>query len=341
VSFASPNFPFNGVVVVADVLADPSAVPSHLRRDLEKTDHATLHELCAAMQRLGLKVYHYEHPKLLAANAKQHIGDIVLSIFGGSVSRSRMALVPAVCEATGLSFIGPDAYGRIISQDKEVSKALAAEAGLRVAPHRIVRIREDLLKLADFGTPYVAKPLWEGSSIGIGADSLITDPRRGSEVVGNMLTDFQQPIMVEAFVAGREVSYCFIEPVGHAPMRAFGEIVWEGKTDHFDHNLYDARHKEMADGRKTVRVISKELLPADEAAIEALLQLLGPIGYGRVDGKLLNGEFRFLEVTPDAWLGASGTFVTSFREQGLSFDEVIAHLLLSGRVVPQDQSTNG
>jgi D-alanine-D-alanine ligase len=341
VLFASPNFPFTGVVVVADVLADPAAVPSHLRRDLEKTDRATLDELCTAIRRLGLKVCHYEHPKLLAVNTKQHIGDIVLSIFGGSISRSRMALVPAVCEAIGLSFVGPDAYGRIVCQDKEVSKALAVEAGLRVAPHRIIRIKEDLLKLADFGTPYVAKPLWEGSSIGIGTDSLITDRRRGEDVVGNLLTAFQQPIMVEAFIPGREVSYCFIDPVGYAPIRALGEIVWEGKADHFDHNLYDARHKEMADGRKTVQVISKELLPGDEAAMEALLQFLGPIGYGRVDGKLLNGEFRFLEVTPDAWLGASGTFVTSFREQGLSFDDVIANLLLSGHVVPRDQSTNG
>jgi D-alanine-D-alanine ligase len=341
VLFAPPNFPFEGVIVVADVIASSAEVPTHLRRDLEQTDQSTLRELSDAIRRLGLNAYHYEHPRLLAANAERHLNDIVLSIFGGSISRSRMALVPAVCEAVGLPFVGPDAYGRIICQDKEVSKALAQEVGLRVASHRIIRSKEDLRKLADFGLPYVAKPLWEGSSIGVGPDSLVTDRRRGVEIVEALLMTFEQPIMVETFIPGREVSYCFIEPAGRARITALAEIVWEGDAGHFDHHLYDARHKELADGRKTVQVISRELRRSDATAMDTLLQTLGPIGYGRIDGKLINGEFVFLEVTPDAWLGATGTFVNSFSEQGLSFDGVIAHLLLSGRSIPRDQSANG
>ncbi len=336
-----PRFPFRGVVIVADLTSDHIGTASHLRRDLEQTDRATLNELSGAIERLGLKVYHYVSPKSLAANAARHLTDIVLSIFGGAVSRSRMALVPAVCESMGLSFIGPDAYGRIVCQDKEISKALAVEAGLRVPSHRIVRARDDLPKMSDLNLPYVIKPLWEGSSIGIGSDSLITDARKGLKAVETLLVDFQQPVMVERFIAGREVSYCFINPVGHPPIRAVAEIVWQGEPDHFDHHLYDAVHKEAAIGEKRVKIISHELRMADAQAIERLLQVLSPTGYGRVDGKLLNGQFVFLEVTPDAWLGSTGTFVSSFADQGLSFDEVIRWLLLSGRLAPRDQSTNG
>jgi D-alanine-D-alanine ligase len=324
------EFPFEGVVIVADILNSGPTNGDHLNRSLEQTDRATLNDLAAAIERLGLKVYHYEHPQILAANANRHARDIVLSIFGGAISRNRMALVPAVCESMGLAFVGPDAYGRVICQDKEVSKALALEAGLRVPQHRIVRTEQDLPRLRDFELPFVAKPLWEGSSIGVGPDSLVTETRKGIAVVRELLAAFDQPVMVESFVPGREVSYCFIDPQNGPPWRVLGEVLWQGERDYFDHHLYDASHKAMSEGRKAVHVISNELRDDDARALERLLQIVGPTGYGRIDGKLSDGEFVFLEITPDAWLGATGTLLTSFMKQGRTFDQVIAHILLSG-----------
>jgi D-alanine-D-alanine ligase len=331
------EFPFKGVIIVADILDSGPTNGDHLNRSLEQTDRATLNDLAAAIERLGLNFYHYDHPQTLAANAGRHAQDIVLSIFGGAISRSRMALVPAVCESMGLAFVGPDAYGRIICQDKEVSKALALEAGLRIPRHRIVRKKQDLPRLRDFEVPFVAKPLWEGSSIGVGPDSLVTETRRGIAVVTELLAAFDQPIMIESFVPGREVSYCFIDPQNAPPWRVLGEVVWEGQRDYFDGHLYDASHKAIAEGRKAVQVISNELRDDDARALERLLQIVGPTGYGRIDGKLSGGEFVFLEITPDAWLGATGTLLTSFMMQGRTFDQVIAHILLSGGSIPRGQ----
>jgi D-alanine-D-alanine ligase len=277
---------------------------------------------------------HYDNPKVLADHAAEHSDDVVLSIFGGSASRSRMALVPAICETFGLAYVGPDAYGRIICQDKEVSKTLAATAGLTTAPHRLVRSPADIDKISDFPLPYVAKPLWEGSSIGIGADNLITSRQRGASVLRDLLQHFRQPIMAESFVPGREVSWCFINGEEQRPLRAMAEVIWNGDPRYFDTHLYDAPHKLMAEGRKTVRTITEELRPADAEAMERLLTLVGPIGYGRVDGKLKDGVFVFIEITPDAWLGSSGSLASSFGGYGLIYAEVIAQVLLSARKGP-------
>src|SRR4051812_11153515 len=117
-------FDFSGLVLVADLWNEDSKRDcEHAEwRDLDQTDRATLDDVVAAAQSLGLGVHHYESPAELAEHAEQHRLDVVLSIYGGSSSRSRMAITPAVCEAFGLRFIGPDAYGRIIAQDKEISK---------------------------------------------------------------------------------------------------------------------------------------------------------------------------------------------------------------------------
>lgn len=323
--------------MVADLLSDGGDLPLPLRRDLEKTDSRTFAELRTAICGLGLPFCHYENPGRLARNASQHDRDVVLSVYGGAGSRSRMALVPAVCEACGLSYVGPDAYGRIICQDKEVSKALALEAGLRTPSHRIVRSERDLDRIADFPLPCVAKPLWEGSSIGIGPDNLISARQQGEHVLRTLLAHLRQPIILEAFAPGREVSWCFIDSPT-TDLRSFAELVWNHEEDYFDRHLYDAVHKSKADevpGIKSVRVLPDALSTDDALALERLLDLVGPLGYGRIDGKLHNGTFVFLEITPDAWLGPTGTFASSFTQRGLSFQDVIAHVLLSAWRDPQ------
>jgi D-alanine-D-alanine ligase len=332
-----PRFPFQRVVIVADLLPERSDVPLHFRRDLEQTEVRTLQDVVDAIERLGLSVCHYEHPRLLAKRALSHSQDVVLSIFGGSVSRSRMALVPAICETFGLSYIGPDAYGRVICQDKEVSKGMASTAGLRTPRHRIVRDAADIASIEDFPLPYVVKPLWEGSSIGIGPKSLVGSRRQGEDVMRQLLMHIDQPVLIEAFVPGREVSWCFIDTPSQYRLRSFAEVIWDGEPDHFDRNLYDARHKLEAENKRTVRVIGDELSGINSVAMERLLSLVGPMGYGRIDGKLFEGEFVFLELTPDAWLGPSGTFAQSFTNIGLTFEEVIAQILLSARPVPPNR----
>lgn len=329
--------PFQGVVIIADLLQSGSPVPIDRRRDLERTDARTLEQLTEAITRLGLRVHHYEHPKDLAERAEDHVKDVVLSVFGGTVSRNRMALVPAICETFGLAYVGPDVYGRIICQDKEVSKAIAGQAGLRIPSHRIVREESDISRVRDFPLPYVVKPLWEGSSIGIGPNSLVNTRREGEALVRELLKDLEQPLMVEAFVPGREVSWCFIEGPKAKQLRSLAEVLWGNDPSHFDRNLYDAQHKLSAENNKIVRNISSELRTNDAEAMERLLKLLGPLGYGRVDGKLRDGEFVFLEITPDAWLGPTGTFASGFLADGFSFAEVIEQLLLSAKTVHLSQ----
>jgi len=334
------SFPFRGVVIVADMMKDVEGVLVHKRRDLEQNDEETLGSLRVAIEQLGLDVYHYDGPEALARRADYHAKDVVLSIYGGSISRSRMALVPAVCEAFGLLYVGPDAFGRIMCQDKEISKAVAEKCGLKVAQQRIVRNEEDISSVSDFTLPYVVKPMWEGSSIGIGEENLITARHRGESTIRDMLKTFAQPIMVEAFVAGREVSWCFIEGTPANQLRSLAEIVWGNETDHFDHHLYDAAHK-LSHEMSFVKNITAELEPRDAISLEQIVQIVGPLGYGRIDGKFRDGHFVFLEITPDAWLGTSGTFVSGFRDAGFSFEEVIARVLLSTRRAPLGQSTNG
>jgi D-alanine-D-alanine ligase len=205
-----------------------------------------------------------------------------------------MALVPAVCETFGLRFVGPDTYGRIVAQDKDISKSLAALAGLQVVPHRIVRSPEDLRWIDGFPVPYVVKPLFEGSSIGIEQCNLINAATEGPPVVRDLLDRYAQPIMVEQFIPGREVNWCFVECCD-GPCAVFTELVHTVDPSFFENHLYDASLKLDLSAPVTITTIDNDLHPDDARMLKGLLRLVGHVGYGRIDGKLRNGRFVFLE----------------------------------------------
>jgi D-alanine-D-alanine ligase len=259
-------------------------------KDLEMTDETTMRALLQAPSELGLKVYHYRDPKSLAVNAKEHARDIVLSIYGGKGSRNRMALVPAMCEVHGLAYVGPDVYGRVICQDKEVSRNLARECGLDTPRRRIIRAPEDMKVIERFPTPYVLKPAMEGSSIGIGPHSLVRNGEDRLAVARGLFDELGPPIMVEAFVAGREVSYNCIE-ASPENVWAYSEIYVEGRDDYFDSHLFDANEKLNRRLPRRVRTIDGELNEKDRERLNRLLAMVGRFGYCRVDGKHRDGQY--------------------------------------------------
>jgi D-alanine-D-alanine ligase len=324
-----PRFTFRDVVLVADVFEVAAPEPLiHERKDLEMTDAETLLGLRAAIGELGLKVHHYDGPNALARNATRHTDDIVLSIYGGQASRNRMALVPAVCETFGLRFIGPDVYGRIIAQDKEISKRLALECGLKTPAWRVVRDERYLSRAFGLKFPTVVKPLIEGSSIGISQRNRASTQDDALQLTRQLLSHFRQPVLVEEFIAGREVSYCSVQGARDTAW-AFSEVVIEGDPTFFQTRLFDAHEKLFRTPGRTVRNIDDELATADRERLEQLLTMLGTYGYCRVDGRLANDGFYFLELTPDAWLGQRGQFAMGFTAKSWTYTEVIAAVLAS------------
>ena len=134
--------------------------------------------------------------------------------------------------------------------------------------------------------------------------------------------------MIEEFIAGREVAYSKIQRAGDEAW-AFSEIIVDGFPSFFEHRLFDAQEKQFRTAGRTVRNIDSELSRADRDTIEAFLTNLGSFGYCRVDGRLADGKFFFLELTPDAWIGPRGQFAMSFTEKGWTYETIIAAVLSS------------
>lgn len=329
------------VLLVADIYdVDEENAPLVQRRDLEKSSPYTVSGILQAICELGLAAIHINSMESLVERAQQRCpGDLVLSIYGGERSRNRMALVPAICESLGLRFIGPDVYGRIICQDKEISKQLALQCGVLTPRHYIVRNKADLARIRPGHYPMVVKPNLEGSSIGISERCLVSDLEQMNEVASSILDEFEQPVLIEEFVGGREICFNWIDSEAGAYSR-LAEIKITGAPSYFEEHLFTAEIKAPWSDIEVIP-LEGQLVEDDKLALSRLMQAIGSIGYCRIDGKLLGGRFHFLEFTPDAWLDPSGAFALSFMKTGWSYQEVIGKVLASERANHQHQLSSG
>lgn len=329
------------VIIVADMASEENEDrQSKWRHDLEKSSVGTVTAITQAIESLGVSALHLSSLDALAERASLRLsGDVVLSIFGGERSRNRMALVPAICESFDTRFIGPDVYGRIVCQDKEISKMIASQCGIITPWHRIIRAGTDLDRLGSIPFPVVVKPNMEGSSIGISERCRAEDPVQVLEITRELLREFRQPVLVEQFVGGREVSVNVIETIDGTEMR-FAEIKVPGSPHYFEDHLFGVEIKAPWMGLE-VALLDEEIAKKDIKAIARLMEAVGHVGYCRIDGKLLDGRFHFLELTPDAWLDPEGVFAQSFTHRGWSYSQVLRHILASEYVSHRRPESNG
>jgi D-alanine-D-alanine ligase len=333
--------PWRRVVFVADISrSDDDVADAAMRFDLEKSDPDLIAEVLDAITALGLEAVHVENPRALIDSAGPPGEVVVFSTFGGERSRNRLLLVPAVAEVLGINYVGMDAVGHALAANKHEAKRLASECGVLTPRSRIIRRPADLALCDEFPPPYVIKPVAEGSSIGIGPRNLIRDAAAGRRLAAELLNHFAQPILIEAFVPGREVSLICIESEG-GWHEALVEMKVAGHPDYFDSHLFDAEEKQERRLSRSVQLVSEPLHSADHVAVHRFLEAVGHFGYGRVDGKLHDGRFHFLELTPDAWLGRRGQVAEGFARLGWSYEQVMAEILRSASLRPRDRVASG
>lgn len=174
-------------------------------RDVAEFDSdETVDAIAGALETLGHRVDRIGHAKNLCRRLVEgQRWDLVFNISEGLRGRSREAQTPAILELYGIPYTFSDPLVSAVTLDKAVTKRLVRDAGLATAPFEVIAALSDCEKIR-FGYPMFAKPVAEGSSKGIDDQSLIRDRQQLEGVVARLLKDYQQPVLVEAFLPGRE-----------------------------------------------------------------------------------------------------------------------------------------
>lgn len=135
--------------------------------------------------------------------------DLVLNRAEGIRGSSRESHIPAMLEMLNIPYVGSDVLTTAICLNKEWTKKLISYHGIKTPNFTILEQNKkfdynSLKNLVDF--PIILKPNIEGSSIGINEDNVVNDEDSLKIKLNTLFNQYNQPILVEKFISGREFS---------------------------------------------------------------------------------------------------------------------------------------
>jgi D-alanine-D-alanine ligase len=199
----------------------------------------------------------------------------------------------------------------------------------------------DIAKI-DLPFPLFAKPIAEGTGKGISPVSKIHDAQQLVSVCQSLLATYQQPVLVENYLPGREFTVG-ITGTGHAA-RVLGtlEIVLQaGAESHAYSYVNKERCEELVEYRLVSSAHDNQVRAAEQTALGAW-RLLQCRDAGRVDLRCnASGQPNFLEVNPLAGLHPEHSDLPILATKvGMSYTELIGCIVKSAapRVEDSKQS---
>lgn len=284
----------------------------------------TIDALEKAIRDNGHTVERIGHVKnLVNALAEGKRWDLVFNITEGLHGIGRESQVPCLLDAYQIpyTFSGPEVMAN--TMDKSVAKLIAHKAGVPTPDFAIIRSLSDIDSVS-MGFPMFAKPIAEGTSKGVSERSYIPDAKTLKDTCAFLLKEFNQSVLVESFLPGREFTVAIRGSGADAQAMGVAEITLK---DGAEKHAYTYNNKVNC-MQNTTLVDDKESREAADVALRAW-RALNCVDAGRVDIRQdAKGRACFIEANPLAGLSPGYSELPLITEAaGIAYNDLIGGII--------------
>lgn len=260
----------------------------------------TIDFLEKTIQKLGHSTCRIGNVKsLIRRLAEGERWDLVFNIAEGMHGFGREAQIPAVLDAYGIPYTFSDPLVLSLTLHKGMAKRVIRDLGIPTPDFALIEKDTDIKNIR-LPFPLFVKPVAEGTSKGISAASKITSQEKLERVCRSLLTTFQQPVLVERFLPGREFTVGIIGTGEDAHILGIVEV---RLNDDAEQDVYSYRNKEYCEDLVEYRLVNDSMAHMAGNIALAAWRGLGCRDAGRVDLRAdENGITHFLEINPLAGL---------------------------------------
>ncbi len=291
----------------------------------------TVAAIAAALENLGHPVVKLGGGKEFITSILQNNVDFVFNISEGLGNhKSREAQVPSILEMLDIPYSGSDPQCLAICLDKPLTKKLVAAAGIRTPKWQLIKNNKQLkeIKYDDLPLPAFVKPAYEGSSKGIRLGSRAETAVQISEIATGLLEYYKQPVMVEEFIAGDEVT---VGMIGNSPPKVLGimRVLPKQRSTYFIYSIEVKREwEQLADYECPARLETVTLKEITNSSLK-IFEALGCRDFARLDFKLSSeGVPYFLEINPLAGLNPKSSDMPIMANKlGWTYQALISAIL--------------
>jgi D-alanine-D-alanine ligase len=265
--------------------------------------------------------------KLVIALAAGERWDVVFNIAEGLHGLAREAQVPALLDAFDIPYVFSDGLVLALTLQKAFTKRIIRDAGLPTADFFELR---SLNQLPEIKLPYplFAKPVAEGTGKGITGKSKISSMEELRNVCTELLEKFNQPVLIETFLPGREFTVGVVGTGDKARTTGIMEVHFV--TDH-DQAIYSLENKENYEQYMRYSVPEQAVAESCYKLALDVWNVLGCRDGGRIDIRMdEKGIPNFIEVNPLAGLHPVHSDLPMLsRMNGTSYQALIEMILES------------
>lgn len=291
----------------------------------------TIDALATALGELGYVVDRIGRAKRLVERlARGDRWDLVFNISEGLRGLCRESQVPSLLDVYEIPYTFSDPLVLAVCLHKELTKMVVSRAGVPTPACLLVGQMEDLQALQlDF--PLFAKPVAEGTGKGVTPASRVRNLDELRSICASLLAEFQQPVLVERYLPGREFTVGITGTGEAAKVLGTLEIVLRPQAEA---GVYSYLNKEKCEELVEYRHASGEedceVRRAEEVALRAW-RALGCRDAGRLDLRSNEqGEPHFIEANPLAGLHPHHSDLPMIATAvGVSYTELIGRVVES------------
>jgi len=319
--------------------SDPNPENPEFKTYFEVDDTTPMEEYDYVAERLnavGLNAYTLniqDSLQKMLDNFEKQKPDVIFNFVEIYKEDSRLEMnIVGLYELLGIPYTGAPALALANCQNKILAKRMLSSNGVRVPSFFIVKKKSRQYR-HKLNYPLLIKPSLEDASVGIENESIVHNSRQLKERIEYVLHYFEQPVLVEEFIEGRELN---VAVMGSNRFRVLpiSEIDFTKMPDHL-HNIvsyqakWDPHHESY---HKTIpkcpAPLSKKIEErAKKIAIKAF-NVMGCRGYARVDMRLSKDKKLYvLEVNPNPDLTEGAGFMRSAEHAGMSYGQALKRII--------------
>jgi D-alanine-D-alanine ligase len=261
-------------------------------------------------------------PATVRGFGANHETDVVfIGLHGG---QGEDGTLQALLDLTGVPYTGSGHLASALAMDKDLSKRLFREAGVRTPEWLMTPASDDEI-IAALSLPVIVKPSKQGSTVGL---TLVKD-RAGLQPAIAEALKYDDEVMIERFIAGRELT---VGILGDEALPV-GEIIPE-------HEIYDYECKYTPG-------MAREEFPAKLSVVETkavqeqarlAFRALKLSGCARIDFRMTaDGTFYCLEANTLPGMTELSLIPQAAAAAGITFPELCERIVqLAKKVRPKD-----
>jgi D-alanine-D-alanine ligase len=253
--------------------------------------------------------------------------DLVFTIAEGMHGYAREAQVPALLEAFTIPVTFSDPMVLSLSLHKGMAKRVVRDQGVATPDFAVVADREGAEKVR-LPFPLFVKPVAEGTGKGVTAASKAISRPALIERCCDLIAAYHQPVLVEAFLPGREFTVGIVGTGREARSLGVMEVVLLPAAEK---DVYSYANKEKCEALVEYRLADDhQARQAAETAVAAW-RALECRDAGRVDLRCdANGVPNFIEVNPLAGLHPEHSDLPILcGKVGIAYDQLIGMIMES------------